>query len=57
VISGLAETVAGRTQVDTHIANPFAGMSLGSKIRPKNLSADAPALLVACGLALRRFDS
>ena len=57
VIPGLAETVSGRTQVDTHIANPFAGMSLGSKIRPKSLSADAPALLVACGLALRRFDS
>jgi type IV pilus assembly protein PilM len=32
-------------------------MSLSSKIRPKNLAADAPALLVACGLALRRFDS
>ncbi|MDD2990169.1 MAG: pilus assembly protein PilM [Zoogloea sp.] len=57
VIPGLAETVAGRTQVDTHIANPFAGMSLSPKVRPKNLSADAPALLVACGLALRRFDS
>lgn len=57
VIPGLADTVAGRTQVDTHIANPFAGMTLGSKIRPKNLAADAPALLVACGLALRRFDS
>ncbi|MBN9696718.1 MAG: pilus assembly protein PilM [Zoogloea sp.] len=56
VIPGLAETVAGRTQVDTHIANPFSGMSLSSKIRPKNLAADAPALLVACGLALRRFD-
>ena len=26
-------------------------MSLSSKIRPKNLTADAPALLVACGLA------
>jgi type IV pilus assembly protein PilM len=36
---------------------PFANMSLSSKIRPKNLTADAPALLVACGLALRRFDS
>ena len=57
VIPGLAETVSGRTQVDTHIANPFARMSLGTKIRPKSLSADAPALLVACGLALRRFDS
>ena len=56
VIPGLAETVSGRTQVDTLIANPFANMSLSSKIRPKNLTADAPALLVACGLALRRFD-
>ncbi|RTL35014.1 MAG: pilus assembly protein PilM [Rhodocyclaceae bacterium] len=57
VIPGLAETVAGRTQVDTLVANPFANMSLGSKVRPKNLAADAPALLVACGLALRRLDS
>ena len=57
VIPGLAETVAGRTQVETQVANPFANMSLSSKIRPKNLAADAPALLVACGLALRRFDS
>ena len=57
VIPGLAETVAGRTQVDTMVANPFANMSLGSKVRPKSLAADAPALLVACGLALRRFDA
>jgi len=57
VIPGLADTVAGRTQVETQVANPFANMSLSSKIRPKNLAADAPALLVACGLALRRFDS
>jgi len=57
VIPGLADTVASRTQVETQVANPFANMSLRSKIRPKNLAADAPALLVACGLALRRFDS
>ncbi|MDD3352885.1 pilus assembly protein PilM [Zoogloea sp.] len=57
VIAGLAETVTGRTQVNTLVANPFASMTLGSKIRPKNLAIDAPALLVACGLALRRFDS
>lgn len=57
VIPGLADTVAGRTQVETLVANPFANMALSSKIRPKNLAADAPALLVACGLALRRFDS
>lgn len=56
VMPGLVDVVAGRTQVPTVIANPFAKMSLSSKVRPKNLMSDAPSLLVACGLALRRFD-
>jgi type IV pilus assembly protein PilM len=54
---GLAEVVGGRTQVDTLVANPFAGMAVGSAVRPKALLADAPSLMVACGLALRRFDA
>jgi type IV pilus assembly protein PilM len=57
VMPGLSEVVGGRTQVATTVANPFAGMSLSSRVRPKNLLADAPSLMVACGLALRRFDS
>lgn len=57
VMPGLAEVVGGRTQVPTVVANPFAGMALSSRVRPKNLLADAPSLMVACGLALRRFDS
>ncbi|PKO57540.1 MAG: pilus assembly protein PilM [Betaproteobacteria bacterium HGW-Betaproteobacteria-19] len=57
VMPGLAEVVGGRTQVETIVANPFAGMALSSKVRPKNLLADAPSLMVACGLALRRFDA
>jgi len=56
VMPGLVEVVAGRTQVPTVVANPFAKMALSSKVRPKNLISDAPSLLVACGLALRRFD-
>jgi type IV pilus assembly protein PilM len=56
VMPGLVEVVAGRTQVPTVVANPFANMALSSKVRPKNLISDAPSLLVACGLALRRFD-
>ncbi len=55
-IPGLEEVVAERTQVDTRVANPFSAMDLGPKIRKDQLAADAPALLVACGLALRRFD-
>lgn len=57
VIAGIDQVVAGRTQVATEVANPFVGMTLSQRIRPKNLAADAPALLVACGLALRRFDA
>ncbi len=57
VIPGLTEVVQGRTQVDTITANPFSGMRLSPKIRLKSLEADAPSLMVACGLALRRFDA
>ena len=55
-IMGVEEAVSKRTQVDTLIANPFAGMSLSAKVRPRSLQSDAPALMVACGLAMRRFD-
>lgn len=57
VIQGIDQVVASRTQVATEVANPFVGMSLSQRVRPKNLAAEAPALLVACGLALRRFDA
>lgn len=55
-IPGVDEVVATRTQVPTVIANPFAGMVPSSRVRPRQLMADAPLLMVACGLALRRFD-
>jgi type IV pilus assembly protein PilM len=56
-IPGIDEVVARRTQVNTLIANPFTNMALSSKIRPKYLATDAPSLMVACGLAMRRFDA
>lgn len=55
-ISGLDETVAGRTQASTMVANPFANMAVSNKVQPGRLALDAPALIVACGLAMRRFD-
>jgi type IV pilus assembly protein PilM len=55
-IPGADEAVAGRTQVDTIVANPFGNMTLSDKVRAKNLQTDASAFMVACGLALRRFD-
>jgi len=56
VIQGLDEVVAGRTQVSTLIANPFLNMVQASRIKTRQLLMDAPALMIACGLALRRFD-
>lgn len=38
------------------VANPFINMALSNRIRPQSLSSDAPALMIACGLALRSFD-
>ncbi|HEY6093421.1 MAG TPA: pilus assembly protein PilM [Gallionellaceae bacterium] len=55
-LPGLDDAVATRTQVATLVANPFAAMSLSSRIKPRQLQADAPALMIACGLAMRRFD-
>ena len=40
----------------TLVANPFASMTASERIRPRQLTQDAPLLLVACGLALRSFE-
>ncbi|MBM5572791.1 MULTISPECIES: pilus assembly protein PilM [Deefgea] len=56
VIHGLDEAVSSRTQVaSTMRANPFFSMSTG-KVKGKQIQLDAPSLLIACGLAMRRFD-
>jgi type IV pilus assembly protein PilM len=56
VTAGLAEAVAERTQVPTEIMSPFQGMEVAGGIRERQLRLDAPALMVGCGLAMRRFD-
>lgn len=56
VIPGVDEVVAARTQVNTLMANPFAGMAVSDRVRARSLVADASSLMVACGLALRRFE-
>ena len=55
-IEGLADMVSDRLGTPTQIANPFLHMSLSSKVQDVNLSNDAPALMIACGLAMRSFD-
>ncbi len=56
VIPGLDEVVNARAQVPASIANPFAQMQTSPRVQLKRLMIDAPSLIVACGLAMRRFD-
>jgi len=55
-IPGIDELIQNKLGVETSIANPFASMSLSARVKPQTLSNDAPALLIACGLALRSLD-
>jgi type IV pilus assembly protein PilM len=56
VIPGLDAVVNARTQVAASVANPFASMQTSPRVQLKRLMIDAPSLIVACGLAMRRFD-
>jgi type IV pilus assembly protein PilM len=56
LVPGLDELVAKRAGVNTIVGNPFANMSVSDRIRPRQLAADAPLLLIGCGLALRSFN-
>lgn len=54
-IDGVAAAIQERLQIPTVIAQPFAEMSVPSKLKSV-LARDEAALLTACGLALRSFD-
>lgn len=55
-IEGIGDLIQSKIDTSVTVANPFADMSVGSRIKPDNLNNDAPALMIACGLALRSFD-
>jgi len=51
--AGLAEIIEERLSTPAIVANPFADMSVGSRVNAQALAKDAPAMMVACGLAMR----
>jgi len=55
-ITGVDKLVEQSLGVPTLVANPFINMALSNRIKPQILSNDAPAMMIACGLALRSFD-
>lgn len=56
-INGASEAVGARTQINTVTANPFSSVPVDKRVNASQLAADAPSLMIACGLALRRFDA
>lgn len=56
VLPGLVDLVADRTKISTSVVSPFQGMQMATNVREKQLRGEAPSFLVACGLAMRRFD-
>ncbi|MFC0251492.1 pilus assembly protein PilM [Massilia consociata] len=55
-LPGLLELIGSRTRIASSIVAPFEGMSYGPQVREQQLRQEGAAYLVACGLALRRFD-
>lgn len=55
-IAGIANMVEEQLGIPTIVANPLANMALGPRVQAHALAQDAPALMIACGLALRSFD-
>ncbi|TXS92575.1 pilus assembly protein PilM [Parahaliea aestuarii] len=55
-MEGLADVVQDKLGTPAAVANPFADMSISSRVNAVALGSDAPAMMIACGLALRSFD-
>ncbi len=54
-IPGVDALIEDKVGITASVANPFANMSLTSRISPEGIRSDASSLMIACGLALRRF--
>lgn len=54
--AGIAELVESKIGIPTIVANPFANMSLASRVPAQTLENDAPSLMISCGLALRGVE-
>ncbi|WYH52650.1 pilus assembly protein PilM [Teredinibacter turnerae] len=54
-LSGLAGLIEEKLGTSATVANPFANMSVSSRVNATALSNDAPSLMIATGLAMRGF--
>ncbi|NIB39347.1 pilus assembly protein PilM [Pseudomaricurvus alkylphenolicus] len=55
-LEGLGGLISEKLGTPVSVANPFANMSVSPKVNATALASDAPALMIAAGLAMRSFD-
>lgn len=55
-MDGLSDLVQQQLGTPTVVANPFAEMTISPRVNAVALGSDAPAMMIACGLAMRSFD-
>lgn len=53
---GLTALIASRIGTPCQVANPFQAMTISDRVNKEALMADAPALMIACGLAMRGLN-
>lgn len=55
-MEGLTGLIEEKLGTQTVVANPFASMSVSSRVNAASLANDAPSLMIVTGLAMRSFD-
>ena len=60
ILAGGSSAIEGLQQLANHqigapsaVANPFSNMAISDKVKAAALAQDAPAMMIACGLAMR----
>jgi len=53
---GLTSLISSRIGTPCQVANPFQGMTISERVNEAALMADGPALMIACGLAMRGLN-
>ena len=55
-LEGLGGLIEEKLGTQATVADPFANMSIASRVNSSSLASDAPSLMIAAGLAMRGFE-
>lgn len=55
-LDGLGGLIEEKLGTQATVADPFANMSIASRVNSSALASDAPSLMIAAGLAMRGFE-